>query len=68
MQKPMKFSNKEIVMSLLVIIISTLSACDNKPSEHLKKLTEDKYPVVKNVGLLHLNIASFKLTPVIDET
>lgn len=64
----MKFSKKEIVTSLLVIVISTLSACDKTPSEHLKTLTEDKYPVAKNVGLLHLNIASFKLTPVIDET
>ncbi len=41
----MNFSKKEIVTSLLVIIISTLSACDKTPSEHLKTLTKDNYPV-----------------------
>lgn len=33
-------------MSLVVILMmSTLSACDKTPSEHLQVLTEDKYPV-----------------------
>ncbi|MFP3560814.1 hypothetical protein SB861_61055, partial [Paraburkholderia sp. SIMBA_049] len=45
MPKPMNLSKKKTVTSLLVIIISTLSACDKYPSEHLKALTEDKYPV-----------------------
>ena len=46
MQKPMNFSKKKPTMSLAIILMmSTLSACDKTPSEHLKTLTADKYPV-----------------------
>ncbi|WP_201592890.1 RCC1 domain-containing protein [Psychrobacter fozii] len=46
MRKINNFLNKKIIKSLVVIIIiSTLPACDKSPSEHLKALTEDKYPV-----------------------
>tara|TARA_R110002124_G_scaffold42753_1_gene131526 strand:- start:1339 stop:1734 length:396 start_codon:yes stop_codon:yes gene_type:complete len=46
MQKPMNFSKKKPTMSLpIILMMSTLSACDKSPSEHFKALTEDKYPV-----------------------
>ncbi|MDN3453202.1 hypothetical protein [Psychrobacter sp. APC 3350] len=46
MRKINNFLNKKIIKSLVVIIIiSTLPACDKSPSEHLQGLTEDKYPV-----------------------
>lgn len=47
MQRLINFSNKKPTMSLAIILMtSTLSACDKTSSEHLQALTEDKYPVV----------------------
>lgn len=46
MQIITNFASKKPIMSLAIILMtSTLPACDKTPSEHLQVLTEDKYPV-----------------------
>lgn len=63
----MNFSKKKLIMSLAIILMSsTLLACDKAPSEHLHALTEDKYPVAnmpneKLKTLLEINVEPKRL-------
>ena len=65
MQKLINFLKIKPIKSLVaIIIISTLPACDKSPSEHLKALTEDKYPVANmpDEPLEHSVVVNTKLT------
>ena len=47
MQRITNFAIKKPTMSLVIILmISTLPACDKPPSKYLETLTKDKYSVV----------------------
>lgn len=47
MQRITNFASKELIMSLVIVLMaSTLPACDKTPFEYLETLTKDRYPVV----------------------